>query len=142
MLARVIEPTSKLDYDPGAGRDRDRGAARYPHDQPAAARLRAPMSGGEPLARACAGACRAGPARPWCSTTCTTLYFETDEGDGFREPGFSKERRLEPQITVGLLTDARGFPLTVHAFEGNTGRDQDDPAGDPARSWPPTGCRR
>jgi transposase len=49
----------------------------------------------------------------------TTLYFETDQGDGFREPGFSKERRLEPQITVGLLTDARGFPLMVHAFEGN-----------------------
>jgi transposase len=49
----------------------------------------------------------------------TTLYFETDEGDGFREPGFSKERRLEPQITVGLLTDVRGFPLTVQAFEGN-----------------------
>jgi transposase len=49
----------------------------------------------------------------------TTLYFETDAGDGFREPGFSKERRLEPQITVGLLTDAAGFPLMVHAFEGN-----------------------
>jgi transposase len=45
--------------------------------------------------------------------------FETDEGDDFREPGFSKERRLEPQITVGLLTDARGFPLQVRAFEGN-----------------------
>ena len=50
----------------------------------------------------------------------TTLYFETDKGDGFREPGFSKERRLEPQITVGLLTDVRGFPLQVHAFDGNT----------------------
>ena len=49
----------------------------------------------------------------------TTLYFETDTGDGFREPGFSKERRLEPQITVGLLTDAAGFPLMVQAFEGN-----------------------
>jgi len=31
----------------------------------------------------------------------------------------SKERRLEPQITVGLLTDGAGFPLMVHAFEGN-----------------------
>ncbi|WP_415624050.1 transposase, partial [Mycobacterium intermedium] len=31
----------------------------------------------------------------------------------------SKERRLEPQITLGLLTDADGFPLTVAAFEGN-----------------------
>ena len=49
----------------------------------------------------------------------STLYFETDAGDGFREPGFSKERRLEPQITIGLLTDASGFPLRVEAFEGN-----------------------
>jgi transposase len=31
----------------------------------------------------------------------------------------SKERRLEPQITVGLLTDASGFPLMIEAFEGN-----------------------
>lgn len=47
------------------------------------------------------------------------MYFETDAGDGFREPGFSKERRLDPQITIGLFTDAAGFPLTVQAFEGN-----------------------
>jgi hypothetical protein len=52
----------------------------------------------------------------------STLYFETDIGDGFREPGFSKERRLEPQITIGLLTDAAGFPLMVEAFEGNRPR--------------------
>jgi hypothetical protein len=31
----------------------------------------------------------------------STLYFETDQGDGFREPGYSTERRLEPQITIG-----------------------------------------
>ena len=31
----------------------------------------------------------------------------------------SKERRLEPQITIGLLTDSTGFPLAVEAFEGN-----------------------
>lgn len=49
----------------------------------------------------------------------TTLHFETDAGDGFREPGFSKQRHLDPQITLGLLTDAAGFPLTVAAFEGN-----------------------
>ena len=49
----------------------------------------------------------------------STLYFETDRGDGFREPGFSKERRLEPQITTGLLTGQDGFPLMVSAFEGN-----------------------
>lgn len=49
----------------------------------------------------------------------TTLYFETDKADELRKPGFSKERRLEPQITVGMLTDNAGFPLEVHAFEGN-----------------------
>jgi hypothetical protein len=49
----------------------------------------------------------------------STLYFETDTGDGFRESGFSKERRLEPQITIGLLTDESGFPLAIEAFEGN-----------------------
>jgi transposase len=31
----------------------------------------------------------------------------------------SKERRLDPQIILGLLTDATGFPLNVAAFEGN-----------------------
>lgn len=49
----------------------------------------------------------------------TTLCFETDKADDLRKPGFSKERRLEPQITVGLLSDARGFPLAIGAFEGN-----------------------
>jgi hypothetical protein len=54
-----------------------------------------------------------------CLYDVTTLWFETDEGDGFREPGFSKDRRLEPQITVGLLTTKDGFPLMVDGFEGN-----------------------
>ena len=31
-------------------------------------------------------------------------------------------RRLEPQITVGLLTDATGFPLMVEAFEATRPR--------------------
>jgi hypothetical protein len=70
------------------------------------------------LARACADHVSLGPATLLLYDV-TTLYFETDTADGFREPGFSKERRLEPQITVGLLTDASGFPLMVHAFEGN-----------------------
>jgi hypothetical protein len=41
----------------------------------------------------------------------STLYFETDTGDGFRELGFSKERRLEPQITLGLLVSPSPPPL-------------------------------
>src|SRR5204863_3580143 len=65
------------------------------------------------------GRARPGPA-PLVLYDVSTLYLQTDVGDGFREPGLSKERRLEPQITIGLLTDASGFPLMVNAFEGNT----------------------
>ena len=75
-------------------------------------------SGGSKLAAACAAHAALGPAS-LVLYDVSTLYFETDTGDGFREPGFSKERRLEPQITIGLLTDATGFPLMVEAFEGN-----------------------
>ena len=49
----------------------------------------------------------------------TTLYFEVQQEDDYRKPGLSKERRLEPQIVVGLLVDRNGFPLEVHSFEGN-----------------------
>lgn len=31
----------------------------------------------------------------------------------------SKERRVDPQVTLGLLTTSTGFPLDVHLFEGN-----------------------
>ena len=50
----------------------------------------------------------------------TTLYFETDIPDDLSKPGFSNERRVEPQNLVGLLTDATGFPLHVGAFAGNS----------------------
>ncbi len=50
----------------------------------------------------------------------TTLYFEVQEEDPYRKPGLSKERRLEPQIVIGLLVDQSGFPLGLQSFEGNT----------------------
>ena len=59
------------------------------------------------LATACAQHAALGPAS-LVLYDVSTLYFETDAGDGFREPGFSKERRLKPQITIGLLTAPRG----------------------------------
>lgn len=42
------------------------------------------------------------------------VYFQTDAGDGFREPGFSKERRLASQFTVGLLTGLQARPSCHH----------------------------
>ena len=70
------------------------------------------------IAAACAASAALGPAS-LVLYDVSTLYVETDAGDGFRESGYSKESRLEPQITIGLLTDATGFPLMVEAFEGN-----------------------
>jgi hypothetical protein len=70
------------------------------------------------ISAACAAHAGLGPAS-LVLFDVSTLHFETDAGDGFREPGFSKEQRLEPQITIGLLTDQSGFPLMVSAFEGN-----------------------
>lgn len=49
----------------------------------------------------------------------TTLYFEADNEDDLRKVGYSKERRVDPQIVVGLLVDRRGFPLEIGCYEGN-----------------------
>src|SRR5690625_126666 len=49
----------------------------------------------------------------------TTLYFEAEKEDGLRKVGYSKERRVDPQIVVGLLVDRGGFPLEIGCFEGN-----------------------
>ena len=117
VLARIIEPTSKLDslrvleevgIQPGSYRTVTRRLPVY-----------AESSWRQRLAAGCAPNAALGPAS-LVLYDVPALYLETDQGDGFREPGFSKERRLEPQITIGLLTDAAGFPLMVQAFEGNT----------------------
>ncbi|HZE14946.1 MAG TPA: IS1634 family transposase [Mycobacterium sp.] len=49
----------------------------------------------------------------------TTLHFESETEDELRRVGMSKERRVDPQIQVGLLVDPSGFPLELCCFEGN-----------------------
>lgn len=116
VAARIIEPTSKLDSlrvieeagaVPASYRTVTRRLPIYAIDAFRKA-----------ISAACASRAKVGPAS-LCLYDVTTLYFETDKADGLRIPGFSKERRLEPQIVVGLLTDATGMPLHVSAFEGN-----------------------
>jgi Transposase DDE domain len=117
VLARIVEPTSKLD----TGRVLEE-VGITPASYPTINRrlpVYAEQAWRSKLAAACAARAELGPAS-LVLYDVSTLYFETDAGDGFREPGFSKERRLEPQITIGLLTDAGGFPLMVNAYEGNT----------------------
>lgn len=49
----------------------------------------------------------------------TTLYFEAEHEDDLRKVGYSKERRVDPQVVVGLLVDRFGFPLEIGCFAGN-----------------------
>jgi hypothetical protein len=116
VLARIIEPTSKADSLRVLG-EIGVSAPSYPTlNRHLPGYACAAFAAG--LAAACAAHAALGPAS-LVLYDVSTLYFETDTADEFRKPGFSKERRLEPQITVGLLTDATGFPLMVQAFEGN-----------------------
>ncbi|MEO8852656.1 MAG: IS1634 family transposase [Ginsengibacter sp.] len=49
----------------------------------------------------------------------TTLYFETDYEDGFRENGFSKDgKHSQPQLVLGLLVSKDGYPLSYSLFPG------------------------
>jgi hypothetical protein len=116
VLARIIEPASKLD----SIRVLEEAGLAPPSYATVKRRLPAfaQHEWRQRLSAACAAHARLGPAS-LVLYDVTTLWFETDKGDGFRESGFSKERRLEPQITVGLLADQSGFPLMVSAFEGN-----------------------
>jgi hypothetical protein len=115
VLARIIEPTSKIDAD-RVLTETGVAAASY-----RTVKRRLPVIAKPAVRQAISAACAAhaglGPAS-LVLFDVSTLYFETDAADGFREPGFSKERRLEPQITLGLLTDAAGFPVGGRGFRG------------------------
>ena len=50
----------------------------------------------------------------------TNYYFETDEPDGLRRKGVSKEHRPDPIVQMGLLQDRDGLPITYRLFPGNT----------------------
>ena len=50
----------------------------------------------------------------------TTLYFETDNRDELRSPGFSKDgKHSQPQMVLGLLVSKDGYPLSYSLFNGS-----------------------
>jgi hypothetical protein len=119
VLGRVIEPTSKADTlrvlaDIGAPAPSLRTVFRS-----LARCIQADYRGR--LATACLAHSATTPAGQVSLILydCTTLYFETENEDALRKVGMSKERRVDPQIQVGLLVDAAGFPLEIVCFEGN-----------------------
>ena len=51
---------------------------------------------------------------------CTNYYFESEEENGLRQYGHSKESRPNPIVQMGLFTDKDGIPLAFCINPGNT----------------------
>jgi len=50
----------------------------------------------------------------------TTVYFESQEADGFRMFGYSKDNKTDSvQIIIGLIISEDGIPLGYEIFPGN-----------------------
>lgn len=50
---------------------------------------------------------------------CTNFYFETEQADGIRQYGVSKENRPLPIVQMGLFMDSEGIPLAFSMNPGN-----------------------
>jgi len=50
---------------------------------------------------------------------CSNYYFESEEENGFRQYGHSKESRPNPIVGMGLFTDMEGIPLAFCINPGN-----------------------
>jgi Transposase DDE domain len=117
VLARVVEPTSILD----TGRvltELGRTAASDKTMRRTLARC-ADRGYRDKIAGLCFAHARASGDISLVLYDVTTLYFEAEHEDALRKVGYSKERRVDPQVVVGLLVDRHGFPLEIGCFEGN-----------------------
>jgi len=117
VLARIVEPTSMLD----AVRVLAELGLTPAHRNTFSATLRRAGQRGyrDQIAKACFNNAAAWGDVSLCLYDVTTLYFEAEKEDDLRKVGYSKERRVDPQVVVGLLVDRRGFPLEIGCFEGN-----------------------
>ena len=117
VLVRVVEPTSVLD----AGRvlaDLGRKAATDKTMRRTLARCKQ-RGYRDTIAELCFAHVRAAGDISLVLYDVTTLYFEAEHEDGLRKVGYSKERRVDPQVVVGLLVDRNGFPLEIGCYEGS-----------------------
>ena len=51
---------------------------------------------------------------------CTNFFFETEEEEGLKRYGKSKENRPNPIVQMGLFIDGDGIPLAFNINKGNT----------------------
>jgi transposase len=117
VIARIVEPTSLLD----TGRvltDLGVRPASYSTMKRTLSRAKTGKYRDQ-IATSCFGHATTAGDVSLCLYDVTTLYFEAENEDILRKVGYSKERRVDPQIVVGLLVDRHGFPLEIGCFEGN-----------------------
>ncbi|MPV36949.1 IS1634 family transposase [Georgenia subflava] len=121
VIARIVEPTSILDtarvltdlgVRPASEKTMRRTLAR-------AAAGEGPGAYRDKVAALCFTHAVTSGDVSLCLYDVTTLYFEAEKEDDLRKVGYSKERRVDPQIVVGLLVDRHGFPLEIGCYEGN-----------------------
>jgi hypothetical protein len=117
VIARVVEPTSLSDVDRVLGELGCRSVSLSTRKRT----LRRCVDGQyrDQLAALCFAHAATHGDISLVLYDVTTLYFEADNEDSLRKVGYSKERRVDPQIVVGLLVDRQGFPLEIGCFEGN-----------------------
>lgn len=117
-LARIVDPTSKLDALRVLV---ELGINNVVGEDQLYRCLRRTIANNyrDKLAKLCFAHAAEGNGITLVLYDVTTLYFEVQKEDDYRIPGMSKERRLEPQVIVGILVDQTGFPLELHSFEGN-----------------------
>lgn len=51
---------------------------------------------------------------------CTNYFFETEQAEGLKQYGVSKENRPTPIMQMGLFMDGNGYPLAFYINPGNT----------------------
>ncbi len=121
VIARVVEPTSLLDADRVLA-EMGRVSASLSTRKRTLRRAHAGTYRDQ-IAKACFDHALTHGDVSLVLYDVTTLYFEAEKEDegagGLRKVGYSKERRVDPQIVVGLLVDRRGFPLEIGCYQGN-----------------------
>ena len=118
VAARLIEPTSKADTPRVLSEIGWPGPAHRNTLQACLARAQT-RGYRESLSRALFDHVTATRGLALCLYDVTTLYFEAEREDDLRKVGYSKERRVDPQVIVGLLVDRAGFPLQIGCWEGD-----------------------
>src|SRR5665647_1613046 len=51
---------------------------------------------------------------------CTNYFFEIEQEQGLKQYGYSKERKPNPIVQMGLFMDGDGIPLAFSITKGNT----------------------